>query len=145
MQTSISTPDVTHIFSSAESALDHAIVLMEDLIATGRPATTRQTAVLMRDLPYCVQPVPGHTATDILVNRHYKPLGCPARDKFARYENFVHQHFQAGGDEIDRLDGGSGRHHYLYSEGRDAPWSCSTNARLYAGRLETLRTMLMTP
>jgi hypothetical protein len=140
MQTLI--PDVTNVFSSASAALDHATILVEDLIATGRPATERQLAILRRDLPYSVHPVPGSPATGILVNRYYKPLGCPDRHKFARYEEFVRHHLQCGQDQIECLAVGPG-HHHLYEEEAEAPWNGCARAKAFRERLLSLKLALV--
>jgi hypothetical protein len=136
--------DLSRSHSSAKVAVNHAIQWLSALLSKSGfsvKAGGLTYRTMRRDLPYVIHDtsIPG---TQILVNRHYKPVGSnvPSSGPNAVYEEFANLHVQLGAEEI--LTVVSKPHERgLFGDG-NAPWHSKSNAKAYLERLQTLHTLL---
>jgi hypothetical protein len=136
--------DLSRSHSSAKAAVSHAIQWLSGLLAKSSfsvKAGGLTYRTMRRDLPYVIHDtsIPG---TQILVNRHYKPVGSnvPASGPNAIYEEFDNLHVQLGTKEIQSVV--SPPHERgLFGDG-NAPWHSKSNAKAYLERLEKLQGLL---
>lgn len=136
--------DLSRSHGSAKVAVNHAIQWLSALLSKSSfsvKAGGLAYRTMHRDLPYVIHDtsLPG---TQILVNRHYKPVGSnvPASGPNAIYEEFTNLHVQLGPEQI--LAVVSPPHERgLFGDG-NAPWHSKSNAKAYLERLKKLEALL---
>lgn len=136
--------DLSRSHSSAKVAVNHAIQLLSTLLSKSSfsvKAGGLSYRTMRRDLPYVIQDtnIPG---TQILVNRHYKPVGSNvlATGSDAIYEEFSNLHVQLGAGEITAVV--SAPHERGLFDDGIAPWHSKSNAKAYLERLQRLHALL---
>jgi hypothetical protein len=138
--------DIHDAHPTAAHAVAHAIRAVEALLA--RPefwvpqGENRIFFELMRDLPYQVHEADSLKDTQILVNRHYKPVGNAARagEGWSTYERQTNLHVRLSAQQIGELSTPL-RPGWLFSDA-DAPWKGRTAAEAYLRRLQELLRLL---
>ena len=136
--------DLSRSHSSAKTAANHAIQWLSVLLSKSSfsiKAGGLAYRTMRRDLPYVIHDtsIPG---TQILVNRHYKPVGSnvPASGPDAVYEEFLNLHVRLSAEEICTVV--SPPHERgLFGDG-NAPWHSKSNAKAYLERLKKLQALL---
>lgn len=136
--------DLSHSHSSPKGAVNHAIQWLSALLSKSSfsvKAGGLAYRTMRRDLPYVIHDtsIPG---TQILVNRHYKPVGSnvPASGPHVNYEEYLNLHVQLSAAEIVTVV--SPPHARGMFGDSNAPWQSKSIARAYLARLQTLHALL---
>jgi hypothetical protein len=135
------TTDICRDFASARNAVDFAIGYTECLLTVPRFKIDRASKVYweMRSwLPYEVSE--NGEDTQILVNRHYKPVGKTGND-WSNYEEFLHLKTHLQSTELEAIAHRPASSGYLYNDGC-TPWSSRKDAKHYLERLKKLQNFL---
>ncbi|MFZ6638422.1 hypothetical protein ACO0LL_01710 [Undibacterium sp. TC4M20W] len=126
-------------FSSVTNVVDFAIDYMAAILKLPRFHVGLRSLVYWEMrlwLPYSIEFV---TPTkQILVNRHYKPVGMDTREHIV-YEKFESFHTNLSSDQIKTFSDDDYGQGYLYGP---SPWSSRKHAELYLNHLKTLRLVL---
>jgi hypothetical protein len=142
----IDVPDVHDAHPTAAHAVAHAIRAVEALLAQPEfwvpQGENRIYFELMRDLPYQVHEADSLKDTQLLVNRHYKPVGNAARsgEGWSTYELQTNLHVKLTVEQIAGLSTPL-RPGWLFSDA-DAPWKGRASAEAYLARLKALLGLL---
>lgn len=149
MKRKIELPDLADLSASHTNpaeAVERAILAVEVALLWKRSAAWRDVHSIMklrRDLPYVI----GDTElnkTQILINRHYLPLGSnpPDNATWVRYEDFPQIHVRLTPEQIANVvDRPHGR--ALFDDGC-APWHGRPEATTYLDRLRRLHDIIKT-
>lgn len=127
--------------NTALDAVNHAVDWMESLLV--KPSysvrgSSKLFHLMRRDLPYRMHAM-NLPNTRILVNREYKPVGCPKNNDVV-YEEYTNIHICLSNDQINqiRLPGTADA---LFDDG-SAPWDGKIKAKSYMRRLLDLQSLL---
>jgi hypothetical protein len=132
-------PTAAHAVAHAMRAVEALLAMPEFFVPLGE---NRIYFELMRDLPYQVHEADSFMDTQLLVNRHYKPVGNAARsgEGWSRYEEQANLHVKLTAAQIAELSTPL-RPGWLFSDA-DAPWKGRASAEAYLERLKALAALL---
>jgi hypothetical protein len=139
--------DISDQHANAETAVRHAINLLEQLLAKQRyvigTGQSRQYLELRRDMPYVIHQT-SSPRTYILVNRNYKPLGNNSRthENYVSYEEHSNGHVFLTRTQIASVVS-PGREMGLFGD-ENPPWANRKAATEYLVRLRSLLKLLST-
>lgn len=142
--------DICGKFTSAANAVDFAIDYMECLLTLPRSVLTSRSKAYWETrywLPYCLHPIDDNadfgSGPQILVSRHYKPVGMLMADSGAHvpYKNYQHIHTNLTPAQIHSITRTGCQPGFLYNDGC-CPWHGKPEARAYVEQLRKVRPLL---
>ena len=128
-------------FISAPNAVDFAVDYMTCLLTVPRfriSGAAKTYKEMRRWLPYAAEPI--EKGSQVLVNRHYKPVGLISND-FVRYEEFPHLQTALTSSGLNAIAHRRDSNGYLFNDGCP-PWRSRKAAEQYLARLHILQTIL---
>ena len=135
----LSIPDIWQKFISAENAVDFAIDYITTLLNRPRFQIGVRSQVYWEIrlwLPYVLEPVSENT--QVLANRHYKPVGMDVK-AFVDYKKHPNLLTTLNAEQTAAFSHSLTGQGYLY--GQD-PWRSRNAAQSYLKRLQTLKSSL---
>lgn len=140
-------PDISATFSNSYTAVKAAIEVMENALDKKSyyvKVGSKKYMEMRCNLPYAIHEM-GIAGKQILVNRHYKPLGSnlPSYPDNIVYENQENLHTEIDKEKLKAM----GRSYlssdtaYLYGEA-DQPWFSKRSAKAYLENLRKLALIL---
>ena len=136
--------DLSRCHGSAKEAVGHAIQWLTALLdkpGFSVKAGGKMHRLMLRDLPYVIHDM-DLSATQILVNRQYKPVGStvPASGPDVKYEEFTNLHVRLSPSQIEAVV--SPPHARGLFGDANSPWRRKSYAREYLERLNKLYGLL---
>jgi hypothetical protein len=136
--------DISASFTDATAAVDAAIALMEAALSAARYSVKPGSQLYMEMrcyLPYVIHQT-NKDGTQILANRHYKPVGSnvPTGGRWTVYEDQTNLHVSLTKEEISIIVS-PGHTMGIFGDG-NPPWRNRQAAKEYLQRLQQLASIL---